>query len=115
MTQQADGTYTYTQPEGLVSISAVIGSASGDAPIVTLSGGRLTVINPAAAADDVVDMILIVAGYTGGKMSGCQVIDRVTDVTEAELTVTGDSIRVFFLDPGTYAPLFAYADAAQSN
>ena len=42
-------------------------------------------------------------------MTGCQVIQDVTGVTEIDLTVFGER-KVFFLRPGTYAPLFVCAE-----
>ena len=52
-----------------------------------------------------------IAGYTsGGKMTGCQVIEDVTGVTERALTVSGDTFNVFFLKPGTCAPLSVCAE-----
>ena len=74
-------------------------------------GGKLTITNSAAEADEAIDMIIMIAGYTsGGKMTGCQVIEDVSGVTEQNLTFSGDTVKVFFLKPGTYAPLFACAE-----
>ena len=74
---------------------------------VKTEGDRLTVSASSAEAGSPTDMILMVAGYRSNKqMVGCQVIEDVTGVTEETLTVTGDYIKVFFLKPGTYAPLF---------
>jgi hypothetical protein len=76
---------------------------------LTMAGGKLTITNSAAAENKTVDMIIMVAGYTGGQMTGCQVIEDVTGVTEVDLTVSGE-LKVFFLNPGTYAPLFVCAE-----
>ncbi|MBO4930268.1 MAG: hypothetical protein J6D61_07500, partial [Clostridia bacterium] len=74
-------------------------------------GGKLTITNSAAEADEAIDMIIMIAGYTsGGKMTGCQVIEDVSGVTEQNLTFSSDTVKVFFLKPGTYAPLFAWAE-----
>jgi len=43
-------------------------------------------------------------------MNGCQVIEDVTGVMEIDLTATGESVKVFFLRPGTHAPLFECAE-----
>jgi len=74
------------------------------------SDGKLTVTNSAAEAGEKVDMIIMVAGYSGGRMNGCQVIEDVTGVMEIDLTATGESVKVFFLRPGTHAPLFECAE-----
>ena len=74
---------------------------------VKTEGDRLTVSDSSAEAGSPTDMILMVAGYHNNRqMVDCQVIEDVTGVTEETLTVTGDYIKVFFLKPGTYAPLF---------
>ncbi len=82
----------------------------GAAPSVERADDRLTVTNTLAGADEAVDMVIMVAGYTGGRMNGCQVVENVTGVTEIDLTVTGDAVKVFFLEPGTYVPLFDCAE-----
>ena len=70
-------------------------------------GDQLTVSDSSAEAGSPTDMILMIAGYHNNRqMVDCQVIEDVTGVTEETLTVTGDYIKVFFLKPGTYAPLF---------
>ena len=78
---------------------------------LAVSNGKLTIVNSAAQADQKINMLLMVAGYTsGGQMTGCQVISDVSGVTEKGLIVTGNTIKVFFLKPGTYAPLFLNAE-----
>ena len=76
---------------------------------MAVAGGKLTITNSAAEKNEAVDMLIMVAGYTGGRMTGCQVIQDVTGVTEIDLTVSGER-KVFFLRPGTYAPLFVCAE-----
>lgn len=41
---------------------------------LTVVDRKLTIANSTAEKDDAVDMIILVAGYTGGRMTGCQVI-----------------------------------------
>ena len=76
---------------------------------MAVAGGKLTITNSAAEENEAVDMLIMVAGYTGGQMTGCQIIQDVTGVTEIDLTVFGER-KVFFLRPGTYAPLFVCAE-----
>ena len=74
---------------------------------VETEGDQLTVSDSSAEAGSPADMILMITGYrSNNQMAGCQVIENVTGVTEETITVTGDFIKVFFLKPGTYAPLF---------
>ena len=74
---------------------------------VKAEGDQLTVSDSSAEAGSPADMILMIAGYNSNRqMVDCQVIEDVTGVTEETITVTGDFIKVFFLQPGTYAPLF---------
>ena len=77
---------------------------------LTVDGGKLTITNSVATADETVDMIILVAGYRNGRMVGCQVITNVTGSTTETLTVTGH-LKIFFLKTdGSYAPLFACAE-----
>ena len=70
-----------------------------------VSEGILTVTNTAVQPADTVEMIIMVAGYTSeGKMTGCQIVENVTGVTDIELTVTGN-LKVFLVKPGTYDPV----------
>jgi len=102
-----NGWYTVVDADGNPATEVRIAKS---APKVILTDGNLTVTNTSVEADETVDMTIMVAGYTGGKMTRCQVIEDVTGVTEIDLAVTGDTIKVFFLNPDTYAPLFAYAE-----
>ena len=77
---------------------------------MVVAGGKLTITNSAAEENEAVDMLIMVAGYTGGQMTGCQMVGDVTGVTGINLTVSGDGTRVFFLNPETRAPLFARAE-----
>ena len=77
---------------------------------LTVDGGKLTITNSVATADETVDMIILVAGYRNGRMVGCQVISNVTGSTTETLTVAGQ-LKIFFLKTdGSYAPLFACAE-----
>jgi len=74
---------------------------------VKTEGDQLIVRDLSAEAEEDIDMILMIAGYRSNRqMVDCQVIEDVTGVTEETITVTGDYIKVFFLKPGTYVPLF---------
>jgi len=95
---------TVVDADGQIATEVKI--AAKPAPTVTLKDGKLTITCSEIEADEKVEMIIMVAGYKDGKMTGCQVIEDVTGVTEADLTVTGDTVKVFFLTPGTYTPLF---------
>ncbi|MBR5283930.1 MAG: hypothetical protein IKU27_02615, partial [Clostridia bacterium] len=70
-----------------------------------VSDNTLIIVNSAAQAEESVEMVIMVAGYTNGKMNGCLVEKDITGITEIGLTVSGD-LQVFFLHPDTYAPLF---------
>ena len=78
---------------------------------LTRSGDTLTITNAMVQAADPVGMVIMVAGYqAGGQMTGCQIMEDVTGVTSETLTVTGDTIKVFFLNSETYQPLFVWAE-----
>ena len=78
---------------------------------LTRSGDTLTITHSAAQEADPVDMMIVVAGYqAGAQMSSYQVVETVTGITRVPLTVTGDTMKVFFLNPKTYEPLFAWAE-----
>ena len=95
-------TFTATAGEGAYTDTQTIQLA--------VVGGKLTITNSAAAEGETVEMIIMVAGYTGGRMTGCQVIEDVTGVIEQTIEVSGDTIKIFFLKPDTYEPLFACAE-----
>ncbi|MBR2131235.1 MAG: hypothetical protein IJ955_01640 [Oscillospiraceae bacterium] len=50
------------------------------------------------------NVVIYAAGYTDGRMVDCKT--QAADRTEISLTVSGESIRVFFLDKNTLAPVF---------
>jgi len=50
-----------------------------------------------------------------GKLTGSRIIETVTGVTEIPLTVTGSSIRFFFLRSGSFLPLVACVELQKSQ
>ena len=72
-------------------------------------GKNLIITNSVAQAEDRVPMTLMIAGYNGGRMTGCQMVKTVTGVETINLKVSG-TLKIFFLSPGAYAPLFVSAE-----
>ena len=72
-------------------------------------GKNLIITNSAAQAEDRVPMTLMIAGYNGGRMTSCQMVKTVTGVETINLKVSG-TLKIFFLSPGTYTPLFVSAE-----
>jgi len=76
---------------------------------LSVENGTITITNSSANEDETLDMFIVVAAYSDSKMTGCQIISDVTGLTKETLSVAGDTLKIFFFNSDSYAPLFVCA------